>query len=98
MTSRMKTALQSPTPVCRCRSDSGGASFLGQAWDAVCAWRESGQWQLETVPRLELQVQKDIHVAVANAVAAWTRKRARCTIFSCALHACRCDMSTSGER
>jgi hypothetical protein len=38
------------------RSDSGGASFLGQVWAAMREWRDSGEFQLESIPRLELQV------------------------------------------
>lgn len=38
------------------RSDSGGASYLGQVWAAACEWRDSGNFQLESIPRLELQV------------------------------------------
>lgn len=38
------------------RSDSGGANFLGQVWDAVREWLESGDFQLEGIPRRELQV------------------------------------------
>ena len=46
-------------PACfpRHRSDSGGASYLGQVWAAACEWRDSGNFQLESIPRLELQVE-----------------------------------------
>ena len=38
-----------------CRSDSGGDSFLGEAWAAFQAWRAAKQWTPLGVPRLELQ-------------------------------------------
>ena len=37
------------------RSDSGGASFLGQVWEAAGEWRASQQWSLASVQRLALE-------------------------------------------
>ena len=39
----------------RCRSDSGGASFLGDVWWAMQEWRESRAWRPVSVPALDLQ-------------------------------------------
>jgi hypothetical protein len=35
------------------RSDSGGASFLGEVWEAVRDWRASGDWAVPGVRRFE---------------------------------------------
>ena len=37
------------------RSDSGGASFLGDVWAAMQEWRESRVWRPVSVPALDLQ-------------------------------------------
>ena len=39
----------------RSRSDSGGASFLGDVWTAMQEWRESAAWRPVSVPALDLQ-------------------------------------------
>ncbi len=43
-----------PFLVCFCRSDSGGASFLGEVVEAVREMVVAQQWQLESVPRLHV--------------------------------------------